>query len=72
METGFLGVFKEGRDSAETDKGVFCVCVRVRVCVCVCEYVLQGMHAHVCMYTQACTHTQPHAHTSKWGRSEML
>ena len=33
METGFLGVFKEGRDSAETDKGVFCVCVRVRVCV---------------------------------------
>ena len=70
METGFLGVFKEGRDSAETDKGVVCVCV----CVCARarEYVLQGMHAHVCMYTQVCTHTQPHAHTSKWGRSEML
>lgn len=41
MKTGFLGVFKEGRDSAETDKDVVCVCV------CETRYYRVGSHARI-------------------------
>lgn len=86
METGFLGVFREWSDSAETDKGVasVCACVCVLCVHCEHEYCMYYRVAHTGVGT--CTHARAHAsnrreracvrahtHTQrKWSRSEML
>lgn len=57
METGFLGVFRERRDSAETDKGI----ARAGVCVSMNTVCITGQHTQA--WARACTDTHAQTHT---------